>query len=45
VLSLLTIAIAWIFYRPLLAITIIVVIAGIIAFAIYMIKKRKPATA
>jgi len=44
-LSLITIAIAWVFYRPVLAIILLVIAAGLIAFGIMRAKKKKAAAA
>ncbi|MBX7057672.1 MAG: TMEM43 family protein [Leptospirales bacterium] len=43
VLSFSTIAIAWIFYRPLLGLGLLAVVAGAIALAVFIVKKRKAA--
>lgn len=42
-LTLITIAIAWIFYRPVLAIILLVIAAGLITFGIMRAKKKKAA--
>ena len=41
--SLIVIAIAWIFYRPVLAIAILAVVVGIVGYFVYRGKQKKPA--
>ena len=44
-LSLLTIAVAWITYRPLVGVSLLVVVGGLVGGAIWYVRKKKQAAA